>query len=465
MFFLVLLTIKGLAQESKYGQYRYAIDVPLVDLPFLQHATKMHAKKIDVVDIRLKNYLNSYESTSMEQALSLTKGLHAGNYYLNNLIWENFIPLEKNKFLNRVTANLSSGLVDLLLTYKLVVFSPQWLHEEFHRNGLTINKISSYDETYNLFAGGISNGSISKVTDEDMVRFKRDNPQEMIRSFAAGIESEFLLIRSLQNDNFFKDTKYANVLLNLLLTKHAIDYVNQFKRPDFNNSIDSMNYYGVKVKDRDYVGWDFTAWVYDLHRPLEPYANRGVHPSGVGIDRAVKSTKLTDNEYNYLKKMGKMQYLNFISPFMLGINRIKLGNQMSFNFAVRHYLNSFGYSLSTDVFFSKHGRNFLVSLHAYRNKELTLPGVEVYLPDYQLKKYSPISLQPKLMAWLQPSNQLFYDQDAKFGGMVGLKANLILGRKFSAFVESDFKTPGWVAGNPFLSSNSTFRLGLTFDTK
>src|SRR5690606_16136868 len=128
-----------------------------------------------------------------------------------------------------------------------VVLSAQWMHEEFHRAGLTIRGIASYDETYNRLNGGFANGSVSRVKDEDLIRLKKEAPQELVRSFAAGIESEFLLLRGLQKDNFFSDSKHANIALNILLTKHAIDYVNQFKQKDYNASIDSMNAYGLTV--------------------------------------------------------------------------------------------------------------------------------------------------------------------------------------------------------------------------
>ncbi|TJZ63124.1 hypothetical protein FAZ15_02165 [Sphingobacterium olei] len=63
------------------------------------------------------------------------------------------------------------------------------------------------------------------------------------------------------------------------MKKHTIDYVNQFRRNDYNASIDSMNAHGLQINDRDFVGWDFTPWVYDLYRPNEPYEARGICPT------------------------------------------------------------------------------------------------------------------------------------------------------------------------------------------
>src|SRR5690606_10613802 len=309
---LLAVSMESFGQKRNTAQtYPQELDLPILDLPFAIESAKSG---------------QLWNSFSMEQSLAVTQDLHRINYHLNNRLWDKWIEPDskRSRTLNRVAANLSSGLIDYVFTYYGIVFSAQWLHEEYHRNALTLNGISSYNETYNRFTSGHANGSISRVRDEDLVRIKRESPQELVRSFAAGIESEYLLLRGLQKDNFYRRSEHPNILLNLLLTKHAVDYVNQFRKKDYNASIDSMNAHGLTVNSRDYVGWDFTPWVYDLFRPDEPYEARGVHPSGVGVDRAIKTTSLSGEEYSYLKKMGRMQYLNFLSPFMLGIHRIHL---------------------------------------------------------------------------------------------------------------------------------------------
>lgn len=463
---LSMSLLPSLAQpDTTATLYSYRADLPLVDLHFLRDAVGMRVNKRSGHKQGLNDVLQSYESPSMQQALALTKDLHAANYYVNNIMWEKILPLQKNKVWNRVAANTSAALVDLLFTYKAVVFSPQWLHEEFHRNGLTQRGIPSYDETYNIFYGGIANGSISRVRDEDMARFKKEDSPGMVRSFAAGIESEFLLMRELQKDNFFNKSNYPNIALNVLLTKHAVDYVNQFKRADYNNSIDSMNYYGREVMDRDFVGWDFTAWVYDLHRPFERYEERGIHPSGTGIDRAIKTTTLTPEEYQYLEKMGRMQYLNFLSPFMLGINAVRVNEDTRFNFAVRHYLNSFGYDLTMDILLTHKKRSLLMSVHTYRNKYLWLPGIELQIPAFSIRRHTAFTFEPRMILWTQPKAQLFHTKQVQPGMLLGLRTNLAVSRQLQCYVEGEGKTYGWVAGHPYLKSNLSFRLGLSMDVK
>lgn len=444
---MLLLSINkhGYAQDTSYN-YELNLDIPAIDLPFNLDASRTG---------------QLFDSYSMQQSLAITQNFHNINYYLSNQLWHKIIKPKSTtrKIWNRVAANVTSGAVDYAFTYYGVVLSPQWLHEEFHRNGLTIRNIASYNETYNQFNGGYANGSISRVKDEDLIRFKREAPQEMIRSFAAGIESEYLLLRNMQKDNFFKSTRYPNILMNILLTNHAVGYVNQFKRKDYDHSIDLMNQYGTIESERDYVGWDFTPWVYDLHRPSEPYEDRGVHPSGNGIDRAIKTTKLNRDEYQYLEKMGKMQYLNFITPFMIGIDRISLSPSTTFNFAVRHYLNSFGYDLTIDLFIERNNKEFLLSLHKYSNNIKCFPGLEIESPsiNYTLKN-KQISFSPAVMLWMQPEN--FYGREAKFGGSLKTRVALSLNHWLATYAVLEAKTKGWVAGNPYLSENIGFRMGL-----
>jgi hypothetical protein len=447
-FLITLLTLSsdGFAKDKVENQ-GLEIDLPILDFPFVTKA------------IKTGQVTNSF---SMEQSLAITQNFHNINYYFNNKIWKkiaNPSKSKKAKFWNTVGANLSAGAIDYLFTYHGVVFSPQWLHEEFHRNGMTIRNIKSYNETYNRFKGGYANGSISKVSDADLMRFKHEAPDEMVRSFEAGIESEYLLIRNMQKDAFFKKANYPNILLTVLLTNHAIGYVNQFKHKDYDHSIDLMNKHSKDISDRDFVGWDFTPWVYDLFRPKEPYADRGTHPSGIGIDRAIKSTKLTNEEYQYLEKMGKMQYLNFLSPFMLGIDRIRLTSRTEFNFALRHFLTSFGYNLTSDFFIRHNEKNYLISLHRYTNNYGSYPGVAITIPSYRQKwKDKSIELEHGAMLWMQPIN--FYSTSAQTGAQLSTKIHISLNNWLGYYISADGKSRGWVAGNPYLKDNFILRFGL-----
>jgi hypothetical protein len=452
LFLLIGIVLPSKAQGSTKDTLAFPpfeVDIALLDYPFLQKSWSLQQFPLNV---------------SMQQALSLTSLLHRYNYHYQGQAWKEIIPQQSQsaKRSRWIATQLTSGLVDYVFTYYAVVFSAQWMHEEFHRAGLTQRGISSYNETYLALAGLRPSGAVSGVRDEDLVRFKKEDPQGLVRSFSAGLESEMLLLRNLQKDRVFKDAQHHDLALQVLMTKHMVDYVNQFRKKGYNASIDSMNAHGWDESSRDYVGWDFTPWVYDLHRPHEPYEARGVHPSGEGIARAIKTTQLTPEELRFLRRMGNMQYLNFISPYMLGIHHISLGSHRQVNFALRHTLNAFGYDVSMDVFFKTPHHRSVFTLHSYRNKHVWGPGVEW---EQQLQAWSwgeevGVVLQPGLQLWLQPNH--FYDQSLHPGVMSKMKAYLQRGKRLGFWVQAEAKTKGWVAGYASLASDWGVRFGLNW---
>ena len=473
---LALTMILAMAQvkaQDSIPSSRLLLDFPVIDYPFLKYAAEMSANKRlhlpagSGSNPQAKDYLRSYENLSMPQALAITKDLHSVNYYFNNKLWDQWIkPVNpKKKLLNRVAAHASAGVIDYAMAYQLMILGPVWLHEEYHRSGLTLQGISSHNDTYYRFGNSEdAGGSISAVRDEDMARFKIRAPQEMVRSFSAGIESQYELVRELRKDNFFRNTRYPNAVMNILITKEAVSYVNAFLRKDYDASIDSMNKHGELVADRDFVGWDFTGWVYDLFRPNEDYYARGVHPNGVGVDRAIKASRLNAEEYNYLKKMAKLQYINFLSPAMIGIDRIPLKNGSSFSFAARHTLNSFGYDLGLDLFGNWKGSQWFIGLHGYRNLEIFLPGIELekrYVKANLLGK--EMNVNTRAMIWLQPKGQEFKTRSAQPGGLLQVRLSIPMGKAFSFYSELEGKTEGWVAGNPYLEKNFGGRMGVSLD--
>src|SRR6185436_9321120 len=83
------------------------------------------------------------------------------------------------------------------------------------------------------------------------------------------------------------------------------------------------------IRVRDFTGHDILAWAYDLHRPNEPYAARGIHPSGVGIDRYRKPSDLRPEEMQYLRRQGKLQVLNFFDPAFIRGSGFTMNNPLN----------------------------------------------------------------------------------------------------------------------------------------
>ncbi len=479
-FIIILLTsyslLFGQSDSTNQITERWLLDFPFFDYPFIKYSgiAAGHKRADQTSDLAVNpkaaDYLRSYENLSMYQAMALSRDLHYTNYYFQNIIWNQLIPpaTRGKRLLNRVVANVSAGVIDYALAYQIMILSPVWLHEEFHRTGLSLHGIASHNDTYYRFTKNNEDagGSVSEVFDADLIRFKQIDPVGLVRSFESGIESQYLLLRNMQKDNFFRKTQYPNVAMNILLSNAAINYVNQFKRDDYDQTIDSMNANGSTIAGRDFVGWDFTAWVYDMFRPDEPYQDRGVHPLGNGIDRIIKRSDLTEEEDDYLIKMGKMQYLNYISPALIGINRIRINEHTWFNFAVRHMLTSFGYDLSLDIYLDSRGKQWLVGLHNYQNQNHRYVAIELERMNIPIRLINKkLEITTRAMAWVQPEKESFYATRGVAGGLLGIRADGKITPNFNFYIDLEGKTRGWVAGNPFLESNLSFRTGLQLDIR
>ena len=64
----------------------------------------------------------------------------------------------------------------------------------------------------------------------------------------------------------------------------------------------------------------------------------------------------------------------------------------------------------------------------------------------------------RLAGWQQPENQLYRDTQKRLGGLIELRILPPMG-KFKPYLDLGYKTKGWVAGNPYLGNNFTFRIG------
>ncbi len=227
---------------------------PLADIPF--------------------NYADGYSFPSMNQSLYLAKdsaqAAHSAvSYFLRpEGKWFEFF-----------------GLVAFDIVFTYLPGGSAWLHEEWHRAVMTNRRVASFDDVYrfDLFAESIA---VSHVKDSDLARLKKEHPADFVRLSAAGNEAEIELITLMRRDSFFErrtlrlDSFYW--WLNLI---NCWYYVYTCGTRDADTFTDKMNRQdGTSVSRRDFTGLDFTAWVYDLFRPNEAYAARGMHPSGVGID-------------------------------------------------------------------------------------------------------------------------------------------------------------------------------------
>jgi hypothetical protein len=446
LFYAVFSAVCVFAED--YEEPALKLDLPLFDMPY----------QIDAMDTAGQGFFSSYANPSMAQSTALTADLFSGFHFGMRLL---YVYANMDSTLRSMVYYGGIAAGDFLLTY--APGGDGWLHEEFHRAVMSRHRVNSFNGM-NLFPLGASLVSVSRVRDEDLIRFKAESPSDFVRMHEAGIEGQYVLARRLQRNNFFYNQNHFNEFLYWTMTLNSHLYVIASASPeDVNAGTAEMNNTETDIASRDFTGYDMTAWVYDLFRPNEPYDIRGAHPSGTGINRYRTTKDLTGDELDYLAGQGTWQLFNYLSPMMFGFRRLPLGNtDLAWNFAFRHFLTSFGTDLSLEILIQSEGLKAAAAYHNYQNYKHIFPALEIEIVDYPVSINGIVLyISPRIMAGMQPKGQSFFTPEAEFFGLLGSRIDLRLTRHWLPFLEVTAKTNGWIAGNEFLEQNISARLGVS----
>lgn len=421
------------------------VDFTIIDLPF-------STKSIDVSGTK-----GLITNPSMTQSLNISSSFYSttteGLYRV----------MDKSPKALYLLASVGLGTITTLP----VPLTSGWMHEEYHRAVLMKHGGDSYNDM-NKFPINSEFISVSHVKDQDIVNVKNSNAPDMVRMSEAGIEGEYVLGNTLNNRAFFYNAK-SYCFAPLLSAINSILYVRSCSSKEADvSTIDFNLQEGDDVKRRDLVGLDFLSYTYDLHRPDEPYQNRGIHPSGVGIDRYIKQSQLRSHEKSYLKQQGNLQLINLLNPISLWftsftISRNANGDDTRANIYFNHWLTSFGYDISTTGLLHYNKNNYAFTLHNYVNYYGWMPGMEVETYEYKVganKSREPLIVSARAMVWLQPREQLFFSKRASLGGLIEAKIAYPLKKHFNPYISITAKTNGWVAGNVYLNQNISVALGV-----
>lgn len=447
---LIVLSLLGFGQLGLAQNQSHAVvinlDFPVIDIPYQRYAINTTG-----------SFIQGYTNPSMSQSLAMSDNIYTTAHWgINKLI------KSKNTFKRILFSNAIAASFDMFTFYTPLGMG--WLHEEYHRAVMTRRNINSFDDM-NTFPFGQSEVSVRRVTDEDLIRLADTRKEDFRRLMIAGNEAQFHQIQTLQKNNFFLNQNLPNIPLYWMSSMTNIIYVNNCTSPDYDKLVDKTNAEdGTDIKKRDFTGPDFTAWASALFNPNRPYTDRGIHPSGIGINRYIKPSDLSLEEFKYLKRQGNLQWLNLLTPSLFGFAKIKIkssekGDYFG-NFAVRHLLTSFGNDISLDVFYQSPTNNLFFSLHNFNNLSTSFWGLEASIID---KKYlkDKLLLSSKYMIWIQPKNQSFTSPEGSLGGLINLRGSYSFGNWFP-YVELEGKTKGWVMGNVFLEDNVSLKCGFSF---
>jgi hypothetical protein len=348
---------------------------------------------------------------------------------------------------------------DLLSEY--IPFGSAWAHEEWHRAVMSRRGISSYDDIYG-FPIGASVISVSHVADEDLIRLKHDYPAEQARLSAAGMEAQIEQNWLMDRHHFFQDRYTYDHILMAVNDISVSAYLFECASSGGDRTTDQQNQAdGADISKRDFTGLDCTAWVYDLFRPNEPYAARGTHPSGVGINRYIHYSDLSPEERRFLRLQGYLSVLNLADPYLIRIDRFHgawFGRSVEWNARLSHELTSFGYTVDAGLFLRWADRQFLLRLHNGFNDVAYFPGFTLEWVDQPVGH--GFSLTSHATLWNQPQGQYVLAKGGSLLAAGGVELDLRLNHDTRPYVGIEAKTPGWLAGNVFLDRDLTVWTGI-----
>ena len=449
----MLFAQENAEQSEQPARVELRIDLPFFDLPFQVHS----------MDAMGHGFFNTYTSLSMNQSLAITTGvysaIHFGARQLRDSL--NIDTQLRNAVYFGVTA---AGI--LAFTYVLP-FGNTWMSQEFHRAILSLNGVPSYNGSMNI----LNPRWVTGFTDDELGDFKATAPHDFIRMHSAGTEALTLFGDRIMRKYFFHNTDnliWVTALLSSLMsysmTSTMIIYNAGLPLFDIDAEIEAMQRRDRGQRHRSFAAFDAINWVYELFRPDEPFADRGAHPSGDGsVARYITISQLTDEEREFLTRQSWLSFLNFASPMLFGRRSFSLGDTgWEWNFALRHYLTSFGSNVTATAFLKNELFNMAFTFHNNQNHRNYFPAIEAELIEFPVNLGGQnFYLSPRILLGTQPRGQEFRTSRHEFLGLFGLRIDHRATGNLFPYIDFTAKTNGWVAGNEFLNSNVSIRMGLS----
>jgi hypothetical protein len=442
LFTTLIITQFISAQDT--STYKLRLSLSLIDFP--------------------QNFQSDAMYPSMMQSVEMSNDLYDVSFWgidaLGNVIVRNKKKTTGGKIANYGLKYIL-GLVFSKYGSELPIPLGVYTHEEFHRSVLGVNDYKSLNGNW-VFNRW--DGTVYGMTDEELTILKSNNLKGLLYSYVSGVQSENYLTQvNVIKDFYHKRTFYKNPFY-LYNAYYVWDYFN-FSASSKSDSAkvlappheDTDPYY------RDFAGADLTAWIYDMFSPATSYTDRDPFPEGEGLNRRIGYSDLGAEGQEYLKKQKNLALLNFVNPAIFLFNRFTINPDFSFLLFTQYSPTHFGNDIAIFVPFKLKSYNQMFAVHNYNNHEKAFIGLQYGM--YELRPFTnkDIDLGGTLNLWSQPENQGFYDNRGKFGGALELQAGYALGKGFSTVLSTQYKSSGWMIGNPYLDDNFSFRVGVRYD--
>lgn len=433
VFYLGLSLVPNIQAQGLGAPYRDDIRIPLtlVDYP--------------------EQVLPSLRAPTMRQSMELTYAINRVPILGIQRGFETLFP--ENMWLQKGLGVPTAALTSIGLSF---VVTP-WLQNEWHRSVLHRQGITSRNSVYDpsIWSDGLM--PVDQVSDADLARLKAQQPADTVRLMSAGIEAQHSFVlrtgdEIMYHDNvgtdwgpfYLGESWMAPAMLMAELSNQL--YFNLCASPVSNAVTDTQNKRTTRILDRDAVGLDCDAWVYEMRRPDEPYDTRGAHPYGEGIDRYRSRFDLEDEEREWMDQQRWVNLFNFANPHLYGIDGIILdedGNRWL------PQLSAIPTPWGNQVDFRITARTMdwtgAIILHSgFANKSM-YPGIDMVLID-QTMFDSILYTTLGIGMWMQPLDQRWDAGDPESGGHAFADVRIPIIDDFDLMPGIEYKTQGFVPG-------------------
>ncbi|MBK9593640.1 MAG: hypothetical protein IPO32_19805 [Crocinitomicaceae bacterium] len=151
--------------------------------------------------------------------------------------------------------------------------------------------------------------------------------------------------------------------------------------------------------------------------------------------------------------------LNFVNPAIFFVNKIRINQNLAFNFFAQYAPTHFGNDVAFYLPVSYKKFNMLVDFHNYSSRNDNGLGIGLGLFNYSITE--KLNMDLVLNYWNQPRS--FNGNEKINGGAFQIKTNYAIKNNLSAYAGVSGKTEGWIMGNPYLTKNISFEAGLKFN--
>lgn len=442
LFFLLFLFTTALSSGQDTLVYKLRLSAPIVEFP--------------------QNSLLPNHFPTMNQALEWSNDLYELSFWGIDELGDKlfFSKVKPHKGWRKFSNNAFKYALSLAYSNygsELPIPLGIWAHEEFHRSVLGAQDISSENGNW-LFSRW--DGTVYGISDLSLANLKSTDVNNLLYSYVAGVQYEIFLNEKNTLGDFYKRRSMPKSALLLYDAYYVFNYF-RFSTSSLSDSVKILAppHESANPVERDFAGADITAWTYDMFNPELPYTSRDSFPNGEGVNRRIGFADLSIEARDYLIKQKQLSLLNFLNPAIFFITGIKINNDLSFNFFTQYSPTHFGNDIAFyfPVKYKKY--DLLINVHNYSNKYDNEFGIGLGLYNYRFSK--KIESDLTLHIWDQPKT--FFDHENIIGGSFEIKTSYLLSGNFSGFISLNGKSQGWMLGNPYLESNISLQLGLSYN--